>query len=284
MSSANRGRSRNLDDLYESPHWIIEAEIPRLKSMLTGIEHPTIWEPCAGNGRITRVLKYFFPEATIYSTDLQEYKGIDRQLDFLQAMDTDYPFLDEPDLIISNPPFCIARQIIQHAQKLVHEEGHVVFLERLGFLGTKKREKWLRAAVPDIDVSPRRASFLPTGQTDSIEYAWMSWRSVHADRPQAACDTGWLHLLPTMMCSGCGETHYEKTCKSCDYGYCKSCLPDHDCKRNLFGKESLWYCINHPKVPMDYACKAKGCSLPFCNECWEEHHNDTGKAICLETD
>jgi hypothetical protein len=247
--------------------------------MLNGITRPVIWEPCAGNGRITRVLKHFFPDAVIYSTDIGDFPGIDGTIDFLLADSTPH---GEPDLIISNPPFFLAQEIIQHAQTLVKDGGYVCMLERLNFLGTKKREKWLRSAVPDMDVSPRRASFLPTGQCDSIEYSWMTWRSIKEDRPQEACDTGWLHLLPTMLCSGCKEVHYDKSCKSCDYGYCKSCLPEHDCMANLFGKDSLWYCYNHPERPMTNACRAKGCSLPFCEECWAEHADGKWRACMVE--
>lgn len=278
MSSANRGRARNKDDLYETPYWMIEAEIPRIKQILSDIEGvPKIWEPCAGNGRITRVLRHFFPDAFIHSSDIGEFDGLDQVIDFLAC---------EPgwqkhrwDLIISNPPFFLAQPIIEHAQKLVADEGSVLMLERLNFFGTKKRESWLTWDVPHSDISPRRASFLPTGQCDSIEYAWLEFQSRHKsdNRPKGY---GYNRLLPTMLCWGCGKVHYDKACLVCDYGYCKSCLPEHDCKRNLFGKDSLWYCYDHPEEPMHKACRAKGCSLPFCEPCWEDHHGEGGKPIC----
>lgn len=274
MSSANRGRARNKDDLYETPYWLIAAEIARLKVLLWGIETPIIWEPCAGNGRITRVLKHFFPKAIIYSTDIGEYDGLDTSgVDFLLA--ESMPGDERPDLIISNPPFFIAQEIIEHAQALVKEGGHVVMLERLNFLGTKKREPWLRLAPPSSSISPRRASFLPTRQCDSIEYGWFEWTSEITSRFNRN-EYGEMRLLNTMACAGCGEVQFDKACPGCDYGYCKVCYEDHEesernCRDNLFGKDALWYCYNHPERPMTNACKAKGCSLPFCEECWAEH-------------
>lgn len=285
MSSANRGRARNKDDLYETAYWLIEAEVPRLKELLHGIDKPIIWEPCAGNGRITRVLKHFFPDAIIYSSDIGEFDGLDGcGVDFLTAQETRH---GRPHLIISNPPFFLAQEIIQHAQELVMEGGHVIMLERLNFLGTKKREPWLRRNPPSSSISPRRASFLPTRQCDSIEYGWFEFLSELASRFQLP-DFGEMRLMNTMACHECREGHFDKACPGCDYGYCKACYKDHedhDCERNLFGKDSLWYCYNHPDRPMTNACKAKGCSLPFCEECWAEHSQGKWRACQVtETD
>lgn len=284
MSSANRGRSRNKDDLYETPYWLIEAEIPRIKQILGNIRNPTIWEPCAGNGRITRVLKHFLPNANIISSDIGDFEGLDKpNLDFLSV---DWDRAGYYDMIISNPPFFLAQEIIRHAQVVVGLNGSVLMLERLNFFGSKKREPWLSSDLPNSDISPRRASFLPTGQCDSVEYAWLEWQSLIManNKPK---EFAYNRLLSTMTCAGCRKDQFDKACKKCDYAYCKSCYEDHvtdDCLKNLFGKESLWYCYEHPKVPMVNSCRAKGCSLPFCAPCWDEHHNKEGKPKCTDVD
>jgi len=276
MSSANRGSERSADDFYQSPHWIVEAMIPRIKHLLRDVENPRIWEPCAGAGRITRVLKHFFPEAIIYASDIGDFDGIDERIDFLQCRDR-----SEWDLIISNPPFCLALECIQHAQSLVTERGHVLMLERLNFWGTKKREKFLFWDPPHTNISPRRASFLPSGKCDSIEYGFFEFQSTWRmnNFPKEFGET---RLLPTMLCWGCGDVQYNKACAECNYGYCKDCAPEHDCKRNLFGKDALWYCYNHPERPMTDACRAKGCSLPFCAECWAEHAQGKWRACMVD--
>ena len=278
MSSANRGRQRHADDAYFTPYSLVEAMIPRIKYLLRDVAKPRIWEPCAGDGRITRVLKHFFPDALIYSTDITYSPGIDHVIDFLKAGNGDGEI--SYDLIISNPPFVLAMEIIQHAQTLVNEKGSVIMLERINFIGSKKRAAWMSWDPPNTNISPRRASFLATGQMDSVEYSWMEWSSKQAS-DHSPKEFGEMRILPTMMCWGCKEVHYEKTCASCRYDYCKVCYKDHealDCKRNLFGKDSLWYCHEHPDRPMTNACRAKGCSLPFCDECWAAHASGKWRA------
>lgn len=272
MSSANRGRERNKDDLYETPHWLVEAIVPFLihHFHMLGIENPVIWEPCAGNGRITRVLKHYFPKAEIIASDIQEYPSLTFVGDFLAVG----PREDRKvDLIITNPPFCLAEEICRHAEKFLSETGLLVVLERLNFLGSKQREPWLTKDTPSIYFSPRRASFLPTRQADSVEYAWFVW---HQHKQFLS---GHLTYLPTMSCTSCAleglDLHYSKICRSCNYGYCKDHFVAHDCK--LFGLEFLWGCYNHPDIPMVNACapkgKIKGCAKPFCQPCWDEHQS-----------
>jgi hypothetical protein len=275
VSSANRGRIRNADDLYETPHFLIEAYIPQLVSrfMVQGKMSPAIWEPCAGNGRIVRVLKHHFPHARIIASDLQDYPDLDFTGNFLEMDATEY---EKFDLIISNPPFFRAQEVCQHAMTFLKPDGTVAMLERIGFLGSKQREPWLSNHVPDVALSPRRASFLPTRQADSVEYSWLSWSPL-AGRGPGVGSTGTLTYLDTLTCDECA-VHYDKICPKCDYGYCKSHYKDHECK--LFGADFLWGCINHPEIGMQKACKAKVkdeegkntiCGQPLCADCWTTH-------------
>lgn len=273
MSSTNRGRARNQDDAYMSPHWIVEALVPRLKRLFEyqGTTTPRILEPCCGNGRIARVLREHFPKADIITSDIQHYPELDKVVDFLDPS----AFAGEKfDVVMSNPPFIHATPIIHKANTLLHEAGKTIMLERQGFLGTKGREPWLSTHVPGQNFSPRRPSFLPTRTSDSVEYSWFEFD----DTPNLV---GSFQYLDTMTCDGCKKVHYEKLCHACDYGYCKSCFWGHTCK--LFGRDFLWGCINHPEVAMKKPCKEKVktivdgkekkvvCGLPLCDECWETH-------------
>lgn len=279
VSSANRGREREKDDLYETSFWLIEALVPRLQRLFEfqGTKAPYILEPCAGNGRIVRVLKHYFPKAVIHRWDINPHPENDRTQDFLQDFTVGCLY----DLIISNPPFMHAEAIIQKSQMLLNECGKVIMLERANFLGSKQREPWLRHNVPSQHFSPRRPSFLPTRLADSIEYSWMEW----GRDPNLI---GTFQMLDTIRCDTCKEVHYEKICHTCDYGFCKGCYPDHKCK--LFGAPFLWGCVNHPDIGMKSACKAKievivagkkakqVCGLPLCAECWETHSHDSESA------
>lgn len=271
MSSTNRGRVRNRDDFYSTPPWLIEALIPTLKNLLTGIAVPDIWEPCAGDGRIAQVLEHHFPNARIYRSDITQHLGNHCTRDFLDFEPGGIEFADF-DLIITNPPFLIAEKLIRHSFDFLRPGGTTIALERIGFLGSKQREPWLANHVPDIALSPRRASFLPTHQADSVEYSWLSWTANKRT-------SGKLTYLDTMTCDMC-DVHYDKICSTCDFGHCNA-HKDHECK--MFGREALWFCYKHPDRPMTNACRAKGCSLPFCDECWAEHANGKWRA-CTATE
>jgi hypothetical protein len=98
------------------------------------------------------------------------------------------------DLIITNPPFNIAQDIIRHALTVVQPTGFVVMLLRLNFFGGQERAKWIAENMPQrAYVHSRRMGFnahrqdLPPKKrraTDSIEYAHFVWRQ--GEQPKAA--------------------------------------------------------------------------------------------------
>ena len=92
----------------------------------------------------------------------------------------DYLQIDDKgdfDVIITNPPFNIAREIIDKALKDVNDNGFVIMLLRLNFLGGKLRyDLWQKHLPKYIFVHHRRMSFTEDGKTDSIEYAHFVWQ------------------------------------------------------------------------------------------------------------
>ncbi len=89
-------------------------------------------------------------------------------------------FLSEPgagfrdcSVIITNPPFSLAREFITKA-RAVAPQATLVFLLRLNFLGSEERHGWLSRDMPDIYQLPNRPSFV-RGKTDSVEYGWFVW-------------------------------------------------------------------------------------------------------------
>jgi hypothetical protein len=74
---------------------------------------------------------------------------------------------------LGNPPFALAQEFIQHTLTMAEQ---VVFLLRLSFLESQKREHFFaRVGVPDVFVLPERPSFTGEG-TDACAYAWMRWQ------------------------------------------------------------------------------------------------------------
>lgn len=85
------------------------------------------------------------------------------------------------DLIITNPPFCLAQEFVDRAMLWRKCEcSRVAMLLRLNFLGSSKRAAWWRSRpMPSIYVTPRRPMFglNKNGKmgSDSTEYAWFVW-------------------------------------------------------------------------------------------------------------
>jgi len=225
MSSTARGGKRSPADFYATPAWPVHALLKRL-SLPAGL-----WlEPAAGDGAIINAVNSFpgsgaFDPSDIRWTAHELREECKRKLyeaagklvvigDFLavrppQSVDTwvegraDRGFYY--DVSISNYPFSIAMEMIEHNLKFA---THVLSLLRLNFFGSEKRNAFFQHEMPDVYVVPDRISFAvsvscksktcewaeiyPLGvdypklcpvcgskvtvsTTDSIEYAWFHW-------------------------------------------------------------------------------------------------------------
>ncbi|WP_227831888.1 class I SAM-dependent methyltransferase [Clostridioides sp. ES-S-0049-03] len=81
------------------------------------------------------------------------------------------------DLIITNPPFNISLDIINKALNDVKEDGFVIMLLRLNYLGGKiRQELWQNTMPKYVFVHNKRMSFTDDKKTDSIEYAHFVWQ------------------------------------------------------------------------------------------------------------
>lgn len=95
------------------------------------------------------------------------------------------------DTIITNPPFSLAIEFIKKGLDDVKKNGHVIYLLRLNFLGSEKRNPFFIKYMPKaIVVHSHRMSFTPDGNTDSIEYAHFIWGKEPTGKPTE------LYLLP----------------------------------------------------------------------------------------
>lgn len=118
------------------------------------------------------VLKeYGFTNVT--SFDIRKDSKADRICDYLSEDLTN----STPSIIITNPPFNLAMDIIKKGLHDVDDCGFVIMLLRLNFWGSKAREQFFKENVPRYClIHPRRMSFTDNGQTDSIEYAHFVWQ------------------------------------------------------------------------------------------------------------
>ena len=190
MSSTNRGGDRHVSDYYVTPKACIETFMSAWLQDLVSEFHDdprsvgarpdrARWlDPCAGGDpkhpsmSYPKVLtKLFEPE--VGTIDIRDDSSAERIEDYLRAEITP----DYYDVIITNPPFAIAKEVIEKALRDVAPNGYVVMLLRLNFFGGELRRAFWEKQLPTwAYVHHRRMSFTDDKKTDSIEYMHAVWQ------------------------------------------------------------------------------------------------------------
>lgn len=165
------------DDLYETPRCAVEAllRVERLPHF--------IWEPACGPGAIVRVLRE--RGHRVWATDLNDYfcPESDYKIDFLM----EWQQRIDIEAIVTNPPFKLANQFVEHA--LFHAPL-VCMLLRLAFLegverspildgGKLARVHVFRNRLPRM----HRAGWEGKRSSSRVAYAWFVWDRFHSGPP-----------------------------------------------------------------------------------------------------
>lgn len=175
MSATNRGAIRRESDFYKTPESATKSLVDNFF-----FKKGVIWEVTAGDGAIIKVLRHYLQtKEKIIATEIRDEErenlldaGANMVLigDFLA-----HPGINpEPETIITNPPFSIAREIIEHCFKIA-PKAEVIMLLRLAFLESKRRKSfWDKHPVTQLYILSERPSFTGKG-TDATAYAWFIW-------------------------------------------------------------------------------------------------------------
>ena len=178
MSSTLRGYDRHKSDYYITPI----KQIVKFLNEFQKIEkiNGVILDPCAGGDK-EHTMSY--PAALKEIGVKNKIKTVDIRKDSRAEIKNDYLKLDCEglfDIIITNPPFNIARKIIDKSLNDVKEGGFVIMLLRLNYFGSQKRfDLWNKHLPKYCFVHHKRMSFTDDGKTDSIEYCHMVWQKGH---------------------------------------------------------------------------------------------------------
>lgn len=186
MSSTARGYDRHVSDYYITPVEKILEFLQEFRKyepqVFTG--DAVFLDPTAGGDKDSDMS---YPKAlTMIGVGADAIKTIDIREDSKAEVVADYLTLEldyRPDVIITNPPFLQAREIVEKALEDVADGGFVIMLLRLNFFGSQKRKDLFDNYLPKYSfVHNRRISFTPNGKTDSIEYQHCVWQKGH--RPE----------------------------------------------------------------------------------------------------
>ena len=153
--------TRRSRDFYPTPYSIINVLLSRLEWPST-----TVWEPCAGDGRLAGAMR--FRGAEVVTHDI--------------ATGNDFFAWDraEAPTLITNPPFRLMRQFIDHAFDIGVERMALVCAERLWACG-KGHEQWNRHRPSRFANLTWREDYLGKGGSPDRALAVSIWDSPHSD-------------------------------------------------------------------------------------------------------
>jgi len=159
------------DDLYETPPEAVEALL-RYEPLP---QH--LWEPACGSGNIVKVLRGRGHQ--VIATDLQDLgcPAARSGIDFLMELNAPIGV----DAIITNPPFKLADEFVQHAIVLVPK---VIMLLRWAYLEGVGRGDLFDQLARVYLFSRRiprmhRAGWVGKKATSMMAFAWFVWDRAH---------------------------------------------------------------------------------------------------------
>ena len=171
--------NREKDDFYPTP--------PKATQALLNVEKfvGAVWEPACGDGAISEVL--IRNGYQVHSSDLIDRGYGDVNRDFLLDFET------TADNIITNPPFKLAQEFVEHA--LGRSSRKVAMLCRLAWLEGKERRKMFTATpLARVWVFSSRVQMIRGGWDGGkgggsmTAFAWYVWDHEHKGPPSL----GWL--------------------------------------------------------------------------------------------
>jgi predicted RNA methylase len=169
------------DDFYATQSKTTKVLLDVLK--LNG----SILEPACGDGHISEVLKEYYPNQEIISTDLVYRDYGEGNIDFI-THDYERKF----DNVITNPPFSLAKEFVEKGLELSNDK--VIMLLKIQFLESSKRKEFLiNSPLKYIYVFSERQSTLKDGLelnplnnkpwSTTLLLAWFVWEKGYVGDP-----------------------------------------------------------------------------------------------------
>lgn len=187
MSSTKRSdiRTTHIADYYVTPQYAIRDFLNKFcedERLDLFTQHHLILDPCAwwdekhDMSYPAVLFEYWADYNKIITNDIRENSRAQRKSDFLQ-WDRWNSFDGIFDIVITNPPFNIAQQIIEKSFEFALDWWYVIMLLRLNYFWSKQRKSFREKYPPySCYVHSKRMSFTEWGKTDSIEYMHCVWK------------------------------------------------------------------------------------------------------------
>lgn len=146
MSSTNRGGARLNNDAYYTPAWCVHR-------LLEAVTLPGgVWvEPCVGKGSIINAINMLRHDISWFTNDIVPTTTYAQTTQDARK----YKINISANVIITNPPFSVAQEILENCLK---SSALTVFLQRLNWCAGPRAELF-RRIEPSVYVLPNRPGF-----------------------------------------------------------------------------------------------------------------------------
>lgn len=165
--TSHGNEEREEHDFYATPPEAVEMLVTELE----GFEDK-ILEPCCGAGHIVNVL--FNNGFNVSANDLYDHGFECSHKDFLTEVD------EWHGDIITNPPYKLAKEFVEHSLDIVDEGAKVAMFLKLSFLEGKGRKELFDKYPPKtVYVSRSRLNCGKNGVfkgTSAVCYCWYVWQ------------------------------------------------------------------------------------------------------------
>ena len=181
LAGGNPSRGRASQDYYAT-HEDSTKALLEVEALIS-----PIWEPACGEGHISKViLKSITNDSSLYSSDLID-RGYGGVWDFLEKEDYSY------NTIITNPPFALFQEFVEHALKLSKDK--VIMFGKLQALEGKKRATFMQnSPLKTVYVFKSRQQPLRNGSeideftgkkmnSSTMAFAWFVWEKGYVGKP-----------------------------------------------------------------------------------------------------
>lgn len=140
-----------------------------------------ILDPGAGLGVWGNAARQLWPHSDITGVEIQSLVKPHSYNKWINNFDYAYmlgKYNPKYHLIIGNPPFKHAAGFIKNSYDLLFDNGYIVFLLPINFLGSKIRKDtlWNTYIPSNVIVSSKRVSFSNDGKTNGDVHAYYIWQ------------------------------------------------------------------------------------------------------------
>lgn len=179
---------RNLD-YYPTPPWTARAMAHRLREYDPGAR--VVGEPACGEGHMAEPMREVFGCSGVIASDIYDF-GYGEVRNFLE---TTTQTADEIDWYMTNPPFGLAQQFIEHGLRLARRG--VLVLCRVAFLESDERCPMLyegnapmTALMPFVERVPMQLGSWDPELSTASAYAAFAFHKGRRDRTVIAFKSG----------------------------------------------------------------------------------------------